>query len=128
MKALSKQICDNKNGLNYTLNGDYFFPNLAQLEADHKPLGHYGRMCLVYLREHRPGLYTHLILSGKLYDHLSEIDQTCQNRLERMIPQMGKAEGVNEAMKASDPMGWAGRMNSIHHRAEETILAELIYT
>ncbi len=127
MKALSTQIHDTKNGLTYTLNGDYYFPNLAQPEADHKPLRHYGRMRLDYLREHRPGLYTRLLLSGKLYDHLSEIDQTCQDRLDRMIPQMAKAEGVNEALKASDPLTWVGRMNSIRHRAEETIFAELIY-
>lgn len=127
MKALSRQIHDTKNDLTYTLNGDYYFPNLAQSEADHKPLGHYSRLRLNYLREHRPGLYTRLILSEKLYDHLSEIDQTCRNRLDRMIPQMAKAEGVNEALKVRDPMAWVGRMNSIHHRAEETILAELIY-
>lgn len=58
---------------------------------------------------------------------MSEIDQTCQDRLDRMIPQMAKAEGVNEALKAHDPMVWVGWMNSIHHRAEEIILAELIY-
>lgn len=127
MKVLSKQIYDNKNGLTYTMNGDYYFPNLTQSEADHRPLGHYGRMRLNYLREHHPGLYTHFILSGKLYDHLSEIDQTCQDRLDRMIPQMAKAEGVNETLKAHEPMAWVGRMNCIHHRAEETILTELIY-
>ncbi len=82
---------------------------------------------MTYLRENRPGLYTRLLLSGKLYNHLSEIDQTCQDRLDRMIPQMAKAEGVNEVLKARDPMAWVGRMNSIHYRAEETILAELIY-
>ena len=84
-------------------------------------------MHMSYLQENRPGLYTRLLLSGKLYDHLREIDQTCQNRLERMILQMAKAEGVNEALKASDSMAWVGRMNSIHHRTEETILEELIY-
>ena len=127
MKALSKHIHDSNNGLTYTLNGDYYFPNLAQPEADHNPLGHYGRMRLGYLREHRPGLYTRMLLSGKLYDHLSETDQTCQDRLDRMIPQMAKAEGINETLKARDPIVWVGRMNSIHQRAEETILAELIY-
>ncbi len=127
MKALYKQIHDMKNGLTYTLHGDYYLPNLNLSEADKTPIGRYGRMRMNYLQENRPGLYTRLLLSGKLYNHLSEIDQTCQDRLDRMIPQMAKAEGVNEALKAYDPMAWVGRMNSIHHRAEETILAELIY-
>ena len=84
-------------------------------------------MRLDYLREHRPGLYTRLSLSGKLYDHLTETDETSQDRLDRMIPQMAKTEGVNEALKAHDPMTWVARMNSIRHRAEESILTELIY-
>ena len=127
MRTISKQIHDSKNGLTYTLHGDYYLPNLNLSDADKTSIGRYGRMRMNYFRENRPGLYTRLLLSGKLYDHLSEIDQTCQNRLDRMIPQMAKAEGVNEALKARDPMAWVGQMNNIHHRAEETILTELIY-
>ncbi len=127
MKALFKQIHDMKNGLTYTLHGDYYLPKLNLSDADKSPIGHYGRMRMNYLQENRPGLYTRLLLSGKLCEHLSEIDSTCQERMSRMIPQMAKAEGVNEALKARDPIVWVGRMNSIHHRAEETILAELIY-
>ena len=127
MKALYKQIHDMKNGLAYTLHGDYYLPNLNLSDADKTPIGRYGRMRMTYLRENRPGLYTRLILSGKLYDHLAEIDSTCQKRMSRMVPQMAIAVGINEALKAHDPMAWVGRMNSIHHRAEEIILAELIY-
>ena len=127
MSMLNQQIHDHKNGLTYTLHGDYYLPNLSLSDADKTPIGRYGRMRLNYLREHRPGLYPRLLLSGKLYDHLTEIEETCRNRLERMIPQMAKAEGANEALKARDPMTWVARMNSIHQRAEETILAELIY-
>lgn len=126
-KEFPLNIHDARNGLNYMLHGNYYLPDLELSDADKTPIGHYGRMRMTYLLEHRPGLYTRLLLSGKLYNHLSEIDQTCQDRLDRMIPQMAKAEGVNEALKAYDPMAWVGRMNSIHHRAEETILAELIY-
>ncbi|MBR3018148.1 MAG: TnpV protein [Clostridia bacterium] len=89
-----------------------------------------GRNCpgsIHRFQENRPGLYTRLILSGKLYDHLAEIDSTCQERMSRMVPQMAAAEGINEALKARDPMAWVGYMNNIHQRAEETILAELIY-
>ena len=124
MSAMNQQIC---NRLIYTLHGDYYLPDLSQSDTDKAPIGHYGRMRMTYLQEHRPGQYTHLLLSGKLCEHLAEIDSTCQERMNRMIPQMTASERINEALKAGDPMAWVGRMNSIRQRAEETILAELIY-
>ena len=127
MKNLSKRIMDDKNGLSYTLHGDYYFPDLTIPETDQKPMGRYGRMRLHYLWEHRPVLYTRLLLSGKLYDHLAEIDETSRERLDRMIPQMAQAEGINETLKARDPMAWVGQMNALKHQAEEIILNELIY-
>ncbi len=127
MSTMNQQIHDQKKGLTYTLHGDYYLPNLNLFDADKTPIGRYGRMRMTYLQENRPGLYTRLILSGKLYDHLAEIDSTCQERMSRMVPQMAAAEGINEALKARDPMAWVGYMNNIHQRAEETILAELIY-
>ena len=84
-------------------------------------------MRLNYLREHRPSLYTRLILSGKLYEHLSEIDQTSRRRMEQIISQMAQAEGIDEKLKAKNQIAWVGRMNNIRQRAEEIILAELIY-
>ncbi len=80
-----------------------------------------------YLEEHRPGLYTRLILSGKLYEHLAEIDACCADRMDRMIRQMAETEGINEKLKASDQFGWISRMNSIRHRVEEILLDELIF-
>ena len=127
MSTMNKQIHDQKNGLTYLLHGDYYFPDLNLSDADKTPLGHYGRMRLNYLREHRPGLYTRLILSGKLYKHLAEIEQTSRQRMEQIIPRMAQAEGVDEKLKAKDQIAWVGRMNNIRQRAEETILAELIY-
>ena len=127
MSTMNQQIQDQKNGLSYTLHGDYYLPNLNLSEADKTPIGRYGRMRMNYLRENRPGLYTRLLLSGKLYEHLAEIDSTCRERMSRMVPQMATAEGINEALKACDPIVWVGRMNSIRHQAEETILTELIY-
>ena len=127
MKNLSKRIVDDKTGLNYTLHGDYYIPDLTIPETDQKPIGRYGRMRLHYLREHRPVLYTRLILSGKLYDHLAEIDDASRERMDRMIPQMAQAEGINEALRARDPMAWVGQMNALKHQAEEVILNELIY-
>ena len=81
-----------------------------------------------YLEEHLPGLYTRLILSGKLYEHLAETDQVCRDRMERMIAQMAEAEGINEKLKASDQLGWISRMSSIRHRVEEIVLDELVFS
>ena len=127
MNTMNQQIHDQKNGLTYIRCGDYYLPNLNLSDADKAPIGRYGRMRLDYLREHRPGLYTRLLLSGKLCAHLAEIDSTCRERMNRMVPLMAAAEGINEALKARNPMAWVGRMNNIRQRAEETILAELIY-
>ena len=127
MSTMNKQIYDQKNGLTYTLCGDCYLPDLNLPDADKTSLGHYGRMRLNYLREHRPGLYTRLVLSGKLYEHLAEIDQTSRRQMEQIISQIAQTEGVDEKLKVQDQMSWVGRMNNIQQRAEEIILAELIY-
>ena len=128
MSTMNKQIHDQKNGLTYTLCSDCYLPDLNLPDADKTSLGHYGRMRLNYLREHRPGLYTRLILSGKLYEHLAEIDQTSRRRIEQIIPGLAQTEGVEEMLKTTDQMSWVGQMNNIRQRAEEVILNELIYT
>ena len=124
---LPLHVHDNQNGLDYTLHGDFYLPDIKNKEADSRPIGKWGRMHLAYLKEHKPGLYSHLILSGKLYRHLAELNDQAQARLEVIIRQMQRSEGVDERMKAQDQMLWVGRMNSIRERAEEIILAELIF-
>ena len=114
-------------GGRYIQHGDYLISNLALSNEEHYPIGKYGLMRMNYLKEHRPVIYNQLILSGKLYAHLGEIEQTCQERLDRMIPKMKAGEGVTEALKAADQMEWVRRMNSIHNRVEEIILAEIVY-
>ena len=81
----------------------------------------------MYLQEHRPVLWNQMILSETLYPHLLEIEQTAQRRLDTMLPQMAKAAGVTEALKASDPMTWAGLMNNLKAQAEEILMKELIF-
>ena len=115
-----------ENNLTYTRNGDYLIPNLTLSEQPSKPLGKYGRMRKTYLKENRPILYNHLLLSGKLYPHLAEIDQTAKRRLEQMMPQLAEAAGATEELKARDPMQWAGLMNTCKAHAEESLMAELI--
>ena len=114
--------------LTYHRNGDYLLPDIGLTEAEQRPVGKYGRMRLHYLEEHRPGLYTRLLLSGKLMEHLQEIDSTCQERLEQLTCQMQALEGVTEALKTENQMEWVQRMNAIHHQVEELLLAELIFT
>ena len=116
------------NELTYTRSGDYWIPNLSLSQQETQPLGKYGRMRKAYLQEHRPVLWNSLILSEKLYPHLREIDETANQRLEQMMPQLAEAAGATEALKAADPMQWVGLMNTCKAQAEEVILTELIYT
>lgn len=115
-----------ENRLTYTQNGDYLIPDLKLQGGMQKPLGKYGRMRKTYLKEHRPVLYSQLILSEKLYPHLQETDEAANSRLEQMMPGLMEAEGVTEQLKASDMMRWVGLMNSCKAQAEEIILKELI--
>ena len=114
------------SSLSYQQNGDYQIPNL-RLQETSQPLGKYGRMRRKYLQEHRPVLWNQMILSETLYPHLLEIEQTADERLETMLPQMAQAAGVTEQLKASDPMTWAGLMNNLKAQAEEIMMKELIF-
>ena len=116
-----------KNGGTYTQVGDVLLPDLFIGTAEERPIGKYGRRRKRYLKEQYPLIYSELLLSGKLYPHLLEIDEACEGRLELLILQMAKNEGVTEALKASDQMEWVRRMNSIRNRAEESVLHELVY-
>ena len=113
--------------LNYVQAGDYLIPNL-RLPEESRPIGHWGRLHREYLKEYHPIIYNNLVLSGKLWTYLADINEQGQERMEVMIEQMKKAEGVTEALKAKNQMEWVQRMNSIRDRAEGLILNELIYT
>ena len=111
---------------NYIRVGDYYIPDLT-LSEQNRPIGKWGRMHREYLRGHKPIQYNCLFLSGEPWTYLANLDQQAQDRLERMIDQMKAAEGITEALKASDPMAWVQRINNICFRAEEIIQEELIY-
>ncbi len=114
--------------LTYTLCGDYYIPNIKLSEtAEQKPLGKYGRMRKTYLKEYRSLLWNSMILSEKLYPHLYEIDETANLRMEQLMPELMKLNGVTEDMKASDQTAWVGLMNACKSQAEEIILNELVY-
>ena len=112
--------------INYIRVGDYYIPDLT-LSEQNRPIGKWGRMHREYLRGHKPIQYNCLFLSGEPWTYLANLDQQAQDRLERMIDQMKAAEGITEALKASDPMAWVQRINNICFRAEEIIQEELIY-
>ena len=114
--------------IQYQQNGDYLIPAITLGEQPRQPLGKYGRMRKTYLKEHRPVLFSNLLLSEKLYPHLREIDETAQSRLETMMPRLMEAAGISEKLKAENPMQWVGLMNNCKAQAEETILSELIYS
>ena len=113
--------------ITYQPNGDYLIPNLT-VEKTEKPLGRYGRMRKDYLQKHQPMLFQSLLLTGKLYSHLLEIEETANRRMEQILPQLMEQCGVTKQLKAGDMMRWVGMMNNCKTRAEETILNELIYS
>jgi formamidopyrimidine-DNA glycosylase len=113
--------------ITYHRNGDYLLPDLALGNQPTAPLTKYGRMRMRFLQEHKPGLYSHLILSGKLYWHLVETQEAAQARIDRIVEEMAKSAGIDEKLKARDQMAWVGAMNAIRQQAEEIVMEELIY-
>ena len=124
MKQLPKKTC--QNGIGYTLVGDYYIPDL-QLPEESRPIGIWGRMHKDYLAQYHPALYNELILSGKLWTYLADLNEQAQTRLDCIIAQMKEAEEITEELKSQDQMAWVRAMNSIRSHAEEIILRELIY-
>lgn len=116
------------NEIAYRKCGDYFIPEIALSEQSTKPLGKYGRLRRTYLQEHRQTIFNHLVLSEKLFPHLNKVDEQAQHLLDTMIPQMAKAAGVTEQLKATDQMRWVGLMNAVRAQVEEIIFTELIYS
>ena len=125
--TITVQRRTNMNELTYIRCGDYYIPDLKLSERPETPIGKYGRMRQRYLKEHRPGLYSSLILSEKLYPHLLEIDRAARERMDAMLPRMMEAAGVTEELKARDPIRWVGLMNTLKAQVEEVIQSELIW-
>ena len=126
--AEREQTMAEKFGLTYTKVGDYYFPNLAlDGDEDETPLGKYGLLRQTFLQEHHHGTYTSMLLTGRLMPHLREIDSQCRERVDSMVEALKRQNGVDEAMKARDQMGWLGAVNSFIQQAEETVLTEIVY-
>ena len=126
MEELKKRIHDDSNSLDYVLVGDYYIPNL-KLPEESRPIGRWGRMHRDYLREYHPAQYNDLLLSGKLWTYLADLNEQAQARFEVIVDQMKVAENVTEDLKRRDWLGWVQAVNNIRSRAEEIICSEMIY-
>ena len=113
--------------LTYQRNGDYYIPNIKMDDQPAEVLTKYGMMRKTYLQEHKKGLYSGLLLTGRLMSHLLEIQKAAEQRMEEITEKMAADEGVTEELKSKDQMKWIQLMNSIRHSAEEIVLTELIY-
>ena len=124
---MKKYIVDERNGLEYELVGDYYII-AGEDEPPARPIGVWGAMRRDYLKKHRQSLYYQLLLSGKLNDHLADIEEQAQEMMWTLPKQIAKAEGVTEELKRKDQMAWVGAMNNIQARVREIISNELIYS
>ena len=123
---MKKQIYDEKNGLSYTLHGDYYLPDL-EINEEEPTYRKYGIMRKQFLKEHRSARYQYLVLTGKLTEHLNQVDKEVREKLEILMEQMAEQWGVTEELKMQDQMEWVRRLNNIQATAEEIALKEIIY-
>ena len=122
MKSLFEQM-----GGTYTLQGDYYLPNLTLPAVENKPTGIWGQRHLRYIRQHRKVFYTNLLTSGKLNSYLADIDRQAAELFFRLVEQMAEREGITENLKAEQPMEWVGKMNALREAAAEIVNAEVIF-
>ena len=114
------------NNIEHVLVGDYYIPDL-KLPNEERPIGKYGRMHREYLKEHNPMMFNDLVLDGQIWTYLADLNEQAQERLSLIVKQMKVTESVTEELKAADQMAWIRAMNSIHNRAEEIVLEEIVY-
>ena len=125
MKELEKYIIDEKNGLKYELVGDHYYPCLAAPESP--KVGRFGMMYHDYLRNNKRVTYSGLMLSGKLKEHIEDIDRQAEEMFSQLVDRMKQAEGISEELKATDQLKWVGMMNSIRNRAEDIVKSEVVF-
>ena len=123
---MKKQIYDEKNGMSYTLHGDYYLPDLV-LREEEPTYGKYGMLRKQFLKEYRSARYQNMLLTGKLNEHLNQIDQEAREQVEMLMKQMAEKKGVTEELKVQDQMKWVRLMNNIKVSAEEIILKNMVY-
>ena len=126
---MEKHIYNEQTGISYTLQGEYYLPDLALPDEEKGvEIGIWGQRHLRYIKQHRKVLYLNLLTSGKLNGYLADIDKQAEDMFFRLVKQMAEREGVTEQLKADNQMEWVARMNNIHNRATEIVNTDLIYT
>ena len=124
---MKKHIYDEKTGISYTLQGDYYLPDIALSTEEQQPIGVWGQRHLRHIKQHRKVLYLNLLTSGKLNEYLSDLDKQAEEMFSRIVKQMAERERVTEKLKADNQMEWVGRMNNIRNRSIEIVNAEIIF-
>ena len=124
---MEKVIYDEKNGLWYELQGDYYIPCLKLPEEEQQPIGVWGQRHLRYIKQNRKALYLNLLTSGKLNGYLADLDKQAEEMFSQLVKQMAEREGVTEQLKANNQMQWVARMNNIRSRATEIVNHDVIY-
>lgn len=124
---MKKVIFDEKNGLWYELQGDYYIPYLKLPEEEQQPVGVWGQRHLRYIKQNRKMLYLNLLTSGKLNGYLSDLDKQAEEMFSRLVKQMAEREGVTEKLKGDNQMEWVGRMNNIQNRAIEVVNTDIVF-
>ena len=125
---MKQHITDERTGISYTLQGDYYLPDLKLPEQPKVEIGIWGKRHLRYIKQHHKIRYTNLLTSCKLTAYLADIDEQAEDMFFRLVNQLAEKEGVTEQLKANNQMLWVQKMNNIRNRAEEIVNAELIYT
>ena len=123
---IAKVIYDEKNGLWYELQGDYYIPCLKLPEEEQQPIGIWGQRHLRYIKQNRKVLYLNLLTSGNLNRYLSDLDKQAEEMFSRLVKQMAEREGVTEQLKAVNQMEWVARMNNIRNRAKEVVNTDIV--
>ena len=124
---MEKHIYNEQTGISYTLQGDYYLPNLALPEQEDKPIGLWGQRHLKHIKQHRKILYINLLTSSKLNGYLADLNEQAEDMFVRLVKQMAEREGVTEQLKADSQMEWVARMNNIRSRATEIVNNDIIY-
>lgn len=124
---MKNRIYDEKNGLWYEKQGNYFIPYLSLPEEEQKPIGIWGQRHLRYIKQHKRVFYANLLTSCKLNSYIADIDEQAENMFSRLVKDLAKKENVTEKLKAENQMLWVQKMNNIRNRATEVVNADLIY-
>ena len=125
---MRKHIVDEKTGIGYTLQGDYYIPDLTlSPETDNRPIGIWGMRHRDYLKNHRKAIYSIMLMDNTLHSYLADINEQADEMFNQLVKDMAKTEGITEQLKAENQMLWVARMNNIRNRAMEIVNSELIY-